>query len=153
MFFPDKRASFREAARVIKPGGRYVFNVFSEMQKNPYSQIAYGVPARFFPNDPPGFYKVPFRYGDPGIVGDDLKAAGWHDVKYDAIRLNKKIADPEGFARGIVYGNPLIDEIRTRGSVDPETITAAVLDALKATFGPRDITMPLEATIFTCAAT
>ena len=151
MFFPDKRASFLEAARVLKPGGRYVFNVFSEMQKNPYSQIAYGVPAQFFPEDPPGFYKVPFHYGDPDIVREDLKAAGWQDVKHETIRLKKKIADPQTFARGLVYGNPLIDEIRTRGSVDPETVAAAILDELRATFGPSDMTMPLEATIFTCA--
>ena len=74
-------------------------------------------------------------------------------MKHETIRLKKKIADPEGFARGLVYGNPLIDEIRARGGVDPETVAAAVLDALMETFGPEDMTMPLEATIFTCTVT
>lgn len=153
MFFPDKRASFREAARILKPGGRYVFNVFSAMQKNPYSLIAYGVPAQFFPGDPPGFYKVPFHYGNPEVVREDLKAAGWQDVKHETIRLKKKIVNPEGFARGLVYGNPLIDEIRNREGVDPEAVAAAVLEAIYETFGPSDMTMPLEATMFTCTAT
>ena len=27
MFFPDKQAAFGEAVRVLRPGGRYVFNV------------------------------------------------------------------------------------------------------------------------------
>ena len=153
MFFPDKPASFREAARVLGPGGRYVFNVFSAMEKNPYSQIAYGVPARFFPDDPPGFYKVPFHYGNPDVVRKDLKAAGWQDVEHETIRLRKKIVNAEEFARGLVYGNPLIDEIRNREGVDPETVAAAVLEALNAAFGPSDMTMPLEATMFTCTAT
>ena len=87
------------------------------------------------------------------MVRRDLEAGGWTDVTHDTIRLQKKIADPEAFARGLVYGNPLIDEIRARGGVDPETVTAAVLDALHDSFGATGMTMPLESTIFTCTVT
>ncbi|WP_112324384.1 class I SAM-dependent methyltransferase [Oceanibium sediminis] len=153
MFFPDKPTAFREAARILKPGGRFVFNVFSAMQENPYSQIAYAVPAQFFPGEPPGFYKVPFHYGNPEKVREDLKNAGWQKVTHKTIRLKKKITNPEGFARGLVFGNPLIDEIRSRRGVDPEAVTAAVLRALTVTFGPTDMVMPLEAKMFSCTAT
>ena len=150
MFFPDKVAAFREAARVLRPGGRYVFNVFSAMQENPHSQLALAIPAQFFPGDPPGFYKVPFHYGDPQKVRADLAAAGLHNVVHETIRLSSKINDPEAFARGLVYGNPVIEDIKRLGNVDPETVVAAVQRGLTVTFGPADMRIPLEATMFTC---
>lgn len=150
MFFPEKPVAFREAARVLKPGGRFVFNVFSEMGRNPYSKIAYDIPAQYFPDDPPSFYKVPFHYGDPQGVLRDLEAAGWRDVTYETVRLQKKIENPAQFADGLVFGNPSIDVIRARGTVAPDTIAEAMHKALIREFGPTDMVMPLEAKIFVC---
>ncbi|MCP5087658.1 MAG: class I SAM-dependent methyltransferase [Rhodobacteraceae bacterium] len=150
MFFPDKPASYREAARILKLGGRYIFNVWSAMSENPFSKMAHAVAEQFFPDDPPGFYKVPFHYGDPEAVRADLSAGGWQDVEHETIQLNKTIADPEAFATALVHGNPLIDEIRARGGVNAEEVASEMLSALNALFGPSGMTMPLSATTFVC---
>ncbi len=152
MFFPDKPASYREAARVLRSGGHYVFNVWGSLSENPFAQMAQDVCAKFFPVNPPGFYKVPFHYGDPNVVRTDLATAGWHDVVHETITLNKTIENPEAFATALVYGNPLIDEIRERGGVDPDMVAAAMLDALHDKFGPAPLVMPLVATTFVCRA-
>ncbi|SPJ29601.1 class I SAM-dependent methyltransferase [Falsiruegeria mediterranea] len=150
MFFPDKPASFREAKRVLRPGGRYVFNVWSAMSENPFSEVAHTVAASFFPDDPPGFYKVPFHYGDPDVVRADLAIAGWLDVEHLTTRIDKVVADPQGFATALVYGNPLIEQIRERGGVDPDEVADAMLSALQGQFGMGEMTMPLSATLFDC---
>ncbi|MEH6833878.1 MULTISPECIES: class I SAM-dependent methyltransferase [Falsihalocynthiibacter] len=152
MFFPDKPASYREAARVLKKNGYYLFNVWSAMSKNPFAQIAYDAAAKFFPNDPPAFYRVPFHYGDPVQVRADLAQAGWHDVEHETIQLQKTITNLEAFATALVFGNPIIDEIRQRGEVEPTVVAEAILEAFHSAFGPSPITIPLETTTFVCRA-
>ena len=52
------------------------------------------------------------------------------------------------FARGLVYGNPLIDQIRSRGGVEPEIIVDAMVQALRREFGADPGRMPLQAVVF-----
>src|SRR5262245_55217268 len=52
MFFPDKDKSYREAFRILPPGGRYLFNVWDSHRHNPAGRIAHEVIGSFFPHDP-----------------------------------------------------------------------------------------------------
>jgi hypothetical protein len=63
-----------------------------------------------------------------------LIGAGFTDINVAVVRLEKEIPDLAIFARGLVYGNPLIDRIRARGGVDPDRIVDAVMLALRQEF-------------------
>jgi hypothetical protein len=87
MFFPDKDKSYREAHRVLAPGGRYLFSVSDAHRYNPFGRIADEVARGFFPSDPPQFYKVPFSYHQIDVIKDASIAAGFSKFSASVARL------------------------------------------------------------------
>ena len=148
MFFPDKDKSFREVFRVLAPGGRYLFNVWDAHRHNPFGRIGHEVAGSFFPADPPQFYKVPFSCHQIDPIKESLIEAGFSDINAAVVRLEKEIPNAANFARGMVYGNPIIDQIRARGGVEPERVVDALVQALSRAFGADPGSMPLQAIVF-----
>jgi len=148
MFFPDKAKSFREVHRVLAPGGRYFFSVWDSHARNPFGRIAHEVVGRFFPVDPPQFYTVPFSCHQIEPVKAWAADAGFTEIEVSAVPLEKVIPDSAGFARAMVYGNPLSDQIRARGGVDPEAVVAAIQQELRKAFGADPGCMPIQTILF-----
>ncbi|UCH46861.1 MAG: methyltransferase domain-containing protein [Betaproteobacteria bacterium] len=134
MFFPDKARSYTEVHRVLKPGGSYLFNVWDSWEQNPFAQIAHQVVETTFPNDPPGFYKVPFGYYDAGEIRKAVAKAGFSKVTVEHLPLTSPIASAANFAKGLVFGNPLQDEILARGG-NPEAVCTQVEKAIERNLG------------------
>jgi len=153
MFFPDKDKGHREALRVLAPGGRYHLSVWDSHRYNPFARIAHEVVGGFFPVDPPQFYQVPVNCHPIDPLKEALLSAGFADIRIAVVALQKTIPDLAAFARGAVYGNPLIDQIRARGGVDPERVVTALTDAFRREF-PADpaqataVRMPLQAIFY-----
>jgi ubiquinone/menaquinone biosynthesis C-methylase UbiE len=147
MFFPDKPKSFGEVHRVLKPGGRIFFSVWDAHRYNPFGRIAHEVVGRFFPENPPQFYTVPFSCHAIDPVKEWVQDAGFTDLDISVVRLEKTVPDSASFARGMIFGNPLSEQIKERGG-DPEEVVAMVLQELHRTFGADPGRMPLQAILY-----
>jgi SAM-dependent methyltransferase len=148
MFFPDKEKSYREVHRVLSPGGNYVFNVWDAHRHNPHGRLTHETISRFFPADPPQFYEMPFGYHQIDPIKEALTEAGFIDLRVAVLRVEREIPDAAAFARGLIYGNPVIDQIRSRGGVDPARIVDALTEALHNEFGADPGRLPLQAIVF-----
>jgi len=151
MFFPDKQASFREALRVLSSSGTYLLSTWGAQADNPFAQITQDLVSETFPDDTPGFYRVPFSYPGPDQVISDLTAAGFVNVAHDTITIQKTVTDLHKFARGLVFGNPLNDEIKARGGigVTSEEFAVRLEKRFREAWGEAPTNMPLQATVFT----
>ncbi|MEM8790307.1 MAG: class I SAM-dependent methyltransferase [Pseudomonadota bacterium] len=147
MFFPDKIASYREALRVLKPGGTYLFNVWGSLEDNPFARITDSLAAELFPEDPPQFYKVPFHYHDVDQVRADLEAAGITAHDATTVTFVQTIDDPAAFSHGLVFGNPFVAEIEAKDNHTAEEIRVMIEARLHDAFGPAPLKMPLKATV------
>jgi len=146
MFYPDKEKSYREAFRVLAPGGRYFFNVWDSTAHNRFAGIAHEIVSEFFAVDPPQFYQTPFGYYKIDPIKEALQGAGFRDITISVVRNDKRVADPAKFARGVVFGSPLIDQIKARGGIDPEAVYEKIRATLAREFSSA--AMPLQAIVF-----
>jgi ubiquinone/menaquinone biosynthesis C-methylase UbiE len=147
MFFPDKDAAHREAARVSKPHGRYLTSVWDAPRYNPFSRIGLEVIERFFPDDPPKFLKTPFSCPEIDPTKEALIAAGFTNIVVSVLPRVHEMPDVTAFAMGLVFGSPLIDQIRARGEIAPEAIVEALAQRLTQEFG-SPARMPMQAILF-----
>jgi SAM-dependent methyltransferase len=148
MFFPDKDKAYREVRRVLAPGGRYIFSVWDAHRHNPFGRLAHEIIGSFFPADPPQFFEVPYAYHRIDPIKDALIEAAFSDINIAVLSLEKEIPDVALFARGLVYGNPVIDQIRARSGADPERIVEAMIGALRRDFGSDPSRMPVQTITF-----
>jgi SAM-dependent methyltransferase len=148
MFFPDKAKSCSEVYRILAPGGHYVFSVWDSHRYNPFGRITHEIAERFFPADPPQFYRVPFSCHQIDPIKELLIAADFSDINVAVIRQEREIPDAAIFARAAVLGNPFIDQIEARGGVAPEQIIEALAQEFRREFGADPGRMPLQAIVF-----
>lgn len=148
MFYPDKDKSYREVHRVLVSGGHYLFSVWDSHRYNSFGRIAQEVAERFFPTDPPQFYRVPMSCHQIDPIKESLITAGFTEINVAVVPLEKEIPNAAVFARAMVFGNPLADQVRARGGVEPEQLVDAIVQELHREFGADPGRMPLQAMIF-----
>lgn len=148
MFFPDKPRAVSEMARVLKPGGTLIFNVWDSLSENPAVKLTHDTISSFVSGAPPTFLETPFGYHHCRTIKDLLLGANLADVQISVVPEVVQGADPYSLARGLVCGNPGVVEIRERASKEPEEIVQFVGDVLTEAFGANPSRIPFQEIVF-----
>jgi ubiquinone/menaquinone biosynthesis C-methylase UbiE len=137
MFFPDKVQGYREARRVLKPGGRYLFNVWDQISDNEFADVVTNALATVFPEDPPRFMaRTPHGCHDAERIRTELTGAGFSKIEVEFVEHRSKAASPRDPAIAFCQGTPLRNEIEARDASRLEEATNRAADAIARRFGP-----------------
>jgi SAM-dependent methyltransferase len=149
MFFPDKQASFREAARVLVPGGDYLFAVWDDWKKMPAAPlgIAADVVSSMLGCDRASL--VHPAYHDETTLRQDLAAAQFQHIDVERIALPAAAASAREAALATVHGSLIRTIIETQYPGRLDEATNAVEAALLAKFGPGAVAGLTNALIVT----
>ncbi|PZQ49625.1 MAG: SAM-dependent methyltransferase [Rhodovulum sulfidophilum] len=152
MFFPDRVAGYREALRVLRPGGRFLFNSWDRIEANDFADRVTRAAAVVFPADPPRFFaRTPHGYHDPDRIRSDLAAAGFTQVTITPLEATGTATSATEVATAFCQGTPLRAELEARGGA-LDAVTAEVARALEAEFGAGPVTGRSRALVVTAGA-
>ncbi len=146
MFFPDKVAAYKEARRVLRSGGHFMFNVWDRISENEFADVVTQALAAVFPDNPPRFMaRTPHGYHDVEQIRRELSAAGFSDIAIDAVDEKSRASSPREAAVAYCHGTPLRNEIEARDASRLEHATAQAAAALARQFGNGPIEGPIRA--------
>jgi ubiquinone/menaquinone biosynthesis C-methylase UbiE len=146
MFFPDRPRGYREAKRVLKPGGRFLFSVWDRIEENVFADDVTNALAQLFPDDPPRFLaRTPHGYHDTALIRCELADAGFSHVEIETRAGQSRAPSPRLPAVAYCQGTLLRNEIEAREAGKLEAATDYAASAIAAKHGRGEVAAKIQA--------
>jgi ubiquinone/menaquinone biosynthesis C-methylase UbiE len=155
MFFADPPKAFANLRSALKPGGRLAFACFRAPQLNPFFTTSLRAATEFVPPPPktaPG-EPGPFAFAEEAHVRRILDAAGFKDVKLEAVDLDLDAGSGKGLDEAVVNAREIGPSSRVlRGQ--PADLVAKAEAAIRKAYAAveKNGRIPLAAAIWVVTA-
>jgi ubiquinone/menaquinone biosynthesis C-methylase UbiE len=153
MLFPDMPRGIGEMARVTKPGGRVLMNVYGDPHEIEFFGFFVGGIQSVVPSfdgppmDPP---PLPFQLADPARLRQELAAVGLRDIRVETVVERTEFRSGEHLWYWLVNSNPIVGEVLGELNLDEDQIAVVqkTLDAMvrerSGGNGPAVLTNPIN---------
>lgn len=152
MFFPDRVAGYTEARRVLRSGGRFVFNVWDRIEENAFADDVTNAVAAVFPHDPPRFLaRTPHGYHDVALIREELRRAGFADIRIETRAEVSRARSAHDVATAYCQGTPLRNEIEARDASLLQLATDRATQAIASRHGEGWVAGKIQAHVIVAA--
>jgi ubiquinone/menaquinone biosynthesis C-methylase UbiE len=146
MFFPDRLSAYREARRVLKPGGNFLFNVWDRIEENVFADDVTKALARIFRDDPPRFLaRTPHGYHDTALIRRELEDAGFSRIAIETKAEQSRASSPRIPAVAYCQGTVLRNEIEARDAGKLQAATDYAASAIADRHGTGEVAAKIQA--------
>ena len=152
MFFPNRVAGYAEARRVLRRGGRFIFNVWDRIEENYFADDVTKAVATVFPHDPPRFLaRTPHGYHDVALIREDLRRAGFTDIGIETRAALSRAPSARDAATAYCQGTPLRNEIEARDASLLPFATDRATEAIARRHGEGPVAGKIQAHVIVAA--
>ena len=153
MFLPERQRGYREARRVLRSGGRFLFNVWDRIEENVFANDVTNALEEAFPNDPPRFLaRTPHGYHDTALIRSELEAVGFTNVVIETRAEQSRAPSPQVVALAYCQGTPLRNEIEARAPDGLEAATNHAAAEIARRHGQGPVAAKIQAHVITAVA-
>jgi ubiquinone/menaquinone biosynthesis C-methylase UbiE len=145
MFVPDKGRALSEMCRVLKVGGRILLNTWNRMENSPAFFLADQIVSKYFPEEPPMFFHVPFSLHDEKELALLFGRAGFRDCSISPVKKMVRSDSAADAAIGIMEGTPIYPTINNRNPELLPVIRKELEIVLGERFGVEPMITPMQA--------
>jgi ubiquinone/menaquinone biosynthesis C-methylase UbiE len=147
MFFPEKEKAMREARRVLRAGGVYLFNVWDSLEHNAMPRIVQRTLDERFGAGAAGFLrKLPHGWSDRAEIERVVRAGGFSSVRVETLAVQTSAPDAATIARGYLLGTPNAGTLAEL-KADAEAVVAQAGKAIAAELGDRPCRGTVQAVV------
>jgi ubiquinone/menaquinone biosynthesis C-methylase UbiE len=148
MLVPDQMKAFAEILRVLKPGGKVVFNTWTDRDYNKIWAIGDQVLRSFFGENIVGQNPGPFALGDKEVVFDMLKTIGFSELNATIMECIGETDSAANVAYGFIHGLPVGGFVQKRDAKLMPEIIKSLEENYRSELGDHPVKAPQKALIF-----
>ena len=148
MLVPDQMEAFAEILRVLKPGGKAIFNTWTDRDHNKVWAIGDKVLHSFFGENIVGQNPGPFALGDKDVVFGMLKTTGFAEINATTFECIGETDSAANVAYGFIHGLPMGSFVQKRGAVLMPDIIESLEENYRSELGDHPVKAPQKALIF-----
>lgn len=150
MFFPNRVQGYTEARRVLRPEGRFLFNIWDDIAENEFADLVTQVASTLLPGSPPHFLaRTPHGHGNPDLIRSELREAGFEHVEIEVVTAQSTAPDPSHPAIAYARGTPMYGELVPHGEKMVQRIVDAATEEIRARYGAGPVSAKIQGFVIT----